>query len=455
MTAPHSFEPLDPAELEALGFDTVIVAGADMQGRLFGKRMSSRRFSRLRDEALHICTCVYSWDMGQDLGIKLEFAGPHTGWHDFHLLPDLTTLRPAGWLQGTAICIGDSVDESTGERLTIAPRTILGQQVELLQRDKYEPYVATELEFYLYLGRPAELHQNDFQRLVPTTFEHADFGIAAGNQMEPFFRKLRHALAVTGMEVEVSQAEYGLGQWEINLEYGTPVEVADQHMLFKQAVKDLAAASDMTATFMPRPVSDQAGSSCHIHASLLGEGGETPFYDATGEQGMSQLLGSAVAGLLNHAADLTLWYAPTVNSSRRIESQDFAGNGFTWGFDNRTTTCRVLTGGPTTTRVEFRLPGADVNPYLALGGVLGSMRRGMTDGADPGSPSRGDAYNGVRADFPSTLAEAADKFLTSSFAIETFGVDVTRHYSAVGKHEWLQFARSVTDWELKRYFIGI
>jgi glutamine synthetase len=455
MSGPQSFEPLKPSELETAGFDTVIIAGVDMQGRLFGKRMSPKRFGHLTDEGLHICTCVYSWDMDQGLDLEVEFAGAHTGWQDFRLVPDLATLRPAAWLEGTAICIADSVDEQTGEMLPVAPRTILRRQVESLQADGYAPYAATELEFYLYLGTPAELRRRGYQNLEPTTLTHADYNIAEGNQMEPFFRRVRHALLASGIEVEVSQVEYGLGQWEINLEYGTALEMADRHVLFKQVVKDLAAASGMTATFMPRPMTDDIGSSCHIHASLLDQGGGTPFFDPNGERGMSPLLGSAIAGLLNHAADLTLWYAPTINSTRRIGSQDFAGNGLTWGFDNRTTTCRVLTGAPASTRLEFRLPGADVNPYLALAGVLGSMHRGITNGADPGKPSRGDAYGEVPAVFPGTLAEAADRFLNSDFANETFGGDVVRHYNAVGQFEWRQFMRSVTDWERNRYFEAI
>ncbi|GAA5082586.1 glutamine synthetase family protein [Thermocatellispora tengchongensis] len=450
-----AFEPLDPAGLEKAGFDTVIVSGVDMQGRLFGKRMSPRRFRALLAEGLHICTCVYSWDIEQGLGLEVEFAGAHTGWQDFRLVPDLTTLRPAAWLDATAICLADSVDEDTGEPLAVAPRTILRRQADSFEAAGHRPYAATELEFYLYHGTPAELRKRRYQDLEPTTLAHADYNIGEGNQMEPFFRQVRRALEASGIPVEVSQVEYGLGQWEINLEYGPAMAAADQHVLFKQAVKDLAAANGMTATFMPRPVGDDLGSSCHIHASLRGLDGGTPFFDPGRDRGMSAVLGSAVAGVLEHAADLMLWYAPTINSARRIGSQDFAGNGLTWGFDNRTTTCRVLTGQPSATRLEFRLPGADVNPYLAIAGMLGSMRRGIADGADPGKPSAGDAYGEIHEEFPQNLAEAAEQFLNSEFAAATFGADVVRHYHAVARHEWRQFMRSVTDWELVRYFEAI
>jgi len=455
-TPPEALEPLAAKDLEKAGFDTIIIAGIDMQGRLFGKRMSPRRFRDIVVEGLHICTCVYSWDMAQSLGLEVELAGAHTGWHDFRLVPDAATLHPAGWLESTAICIADSVDEESGELLSIAPRTILRRQVDALRSDGYEPYAATELEFFLYRGTPAELRKREYQNLEPTNLVRADYNIGEGNQMEPFFRKVRLALEASSIPVEVSQVELGLGQWEVNLEYGPALGMADRHVLFKQAVKDLAAADGMTATFMPRPLTKDQGSSCHIHASLRTTAdGETPFYDKDGERGMSALLGNAVAGTLQYAIDLSLWYAPTINSGRRIHSEDFAGNGLTWGFDNRTTTCRVLTGAPSATRLEFRLPGADVNPHLALAAVLGSIRQGIDDRSDPGKPSRGDAYSEKHEVFPANLGEAATRFLNSEFAVETYGEDVVRHYYAVGQFEWQQFMHSVTDWERIRYLEGI
>src|ERR1035437_9764986 len=273
-------EPLTPHDLEKHGIDTVIIAGVDMQGRLVGKRMSPRVFRNKLDEGLHICTCVYTWDIDQDLeGVHVEFAGAHTGWHDFGLVPDLATLRPAAWLDSTAICLADSIDEETGELLSIAPRTILRRQIDALRTDGYEPYVATELEFHLYEGTPAELRRAAYLGLRPTTLIHADYNIAEGNQFDHFFRRVRTALDNSGIPVEVSQVEYGLGQWEINLDYCSALEMADRHVLFKQAVKDLATASGMTATFMPRPTTEGIGSSCHIHTSLLGLDDSLPFHD--------------------------------------------------------------------------------------------------------------------------------------------------------------------------------
>ncbi|WP_235718024.1 glutamine synthetase family protein [Mycolicibacterium goodii] len=432
--------------------DTVIVAGIDMYGRLFGKRMPVRSFQRILGEGLHVCTCVYAWDVDQDMDtLKVEFAGAHTGWQDFRLVPDLTTLRRAAWLEGTAICLADSVDENTGEPLPVAPRTILRRQVQALGDKGLTAYTATELEFHLYRGTPDELRANGYRDLEPTTLIRSDYAIGAGNAMEPFFREVRKALEASGIPVEVAQAEYGLGQWEINLEYSDAVETADRHVLFKSAVADLARAHGMTATFMPRPLSDGMGSSCHIHASLRGADGSTPFYDAEADRTASTPLRNAVGGVLDRVGDLMLFYAPTVNSMRRIISNDFAGNGLTWGFDNRTTTCRLITGGPDANRLEMRLPGADVNPYLASAAVLGSMRDGMARQIDPGPPCTGDGYAEQHGELPITLGDAAEKLEQSLFAATTFDKEVVSHYATVARHEWLQFLRSVSDWDRDRY----
>jgi glutamine synthetase len=443
-------------DLERMGIDTVIIAGTDIQGRMFGKRMTPRVFATKVDEGLHICTCVYAWDMAQSLdGLHVDFAGAHTGWHDFALVPDLTTLRRAAWLDDTAICLADCVDEHDGSNLAVAPRTILRRQVAALAERQLRAYTATELEFFLYRGTPSELRASGYRSMPPTTDVRADYNITEGNAMEPFFRGLRRALDDSGVPVDVAQVEYGLGQWEINLEYAEPLEMADRHVLFKQAVKDHATRHGYTATFMPRPMTDDLGSSCHIHASLRDPSGTPLFHDAAGERGVSDALRHAIGGVLAHAAELMCWYAPSINSYRRTTSRDFAGNGLTWGFDNRTVTTRVLTGAPLATRLEFRLPGADVNPYLALAGLLASVIDGIGQQTDPGPPSIGDAYARGDSTLPATLLDAAEAFLRSPFAITTFGEDVVKHFHALAEFEWREFMHSVTDWERERYLDSI
>jgi glutamine synthetase len=202
---------------------------------------------------------------------------------------------------------------------------------------------------------------------------------------------------------------------------------------------------------MPRPHTDDLGSSCHIHVSLRDENDAPVFFDGARDRGVSDQLLNAVGGVLQHAAEFMPWYAPTINSYRRTGSQDFAGNGLTWGFDNRTTTARIIAGAASATRLEFRLPGADVNPYLALAAVLASINDGIAAGADPGPPHTGDAYANVTTSLPRTLAEAAACFAASSLAQTAFGKDVVEHYRAVADFEWDQFLTAVTDWERLRY----
>jgi glutamine synthetase len=437
------------------GLDTVIIAGVDMQGRLFGKRMSPRVFAAKASDGLQVCSCVFAWDIDQSLdGLHVDFAGPHTGWHDFQLIPDLATLRHAAWLDSTAIVLADCRSDD-GEPLAVSPRAVLQRQVEALADRGLRAAVATELEFYLYRGTPADLRADGYRDLRPTTLARADYMITEGNAMEPFFGDLRRALDASDIPVEVAQAEYGLGQWEINLEYGDPVTMADRHVLFKQAVKDRAAQHGLTATFMPRPHTDDLGSSCHIHVSLWDGDDGAAFHDPSEPRGVSAALRHAIGGVLDHAPDLMCWYAPTVNSYRRTSSQDFAGNGLTWGFDNRTTSVRVVAGSPSAQRLEFRVPGSDVNPYLALAGVLASVRAGIDAEADPGPAHSGDAYAVQAGALPATLAESAERFGASAFTVETFGPDVVAHYRAVASYEWSEFLRSVTDWDRQRYLEGI
>jgi glutamine synthetase len=448
---------MEESELDAAGVHTVIVAGVDMYGRLTGKRIPRRRFKEVQSEGLHVCTCVYGWDFSQELGqLKVDFAGDHTGWHDFRLVPDMGTLRRAAWLEGTAVVLADSVEEHSDDLVRVAPRTVLRGTLDRIAAVGHVPYAATELEFHLYKGTPAELRAVGYRDLDPTTAVHADYNIAEGDLYEDFFRRVREALEGSGVPVEVAQVEYGPGQWEINLEYADPLEVADRHVLFKHVVRHVAAAHGMTATFMPRPLTDGMGSSCHVHASLRDRDGVPLFHDPAEQRGVSTPLRHAVGGVLRHTPELMLWYAPTVNAMRRTLTQDFAGNGLTWGFDNRTTTCRVITGSPTANRLEMRLPGADVNPYLALSAVLASMGAGIRDAADPGPHVSGDGYGARReGQLPRTLGDSAQAFRGSALARAEFGDDVVEHYCAVAEDEWRTFLLAVSDWDRTRYLDSI
>lgn len=429
------------------GFDTVVVATPDVQGRLLGRRLTVDAFRRAVDRGVDVCTAILAWDMVQDpTGMMgdLTWTGFHNGWPDLRLVPDLATLRPAAWVPRTAVCLADAVEIADGTPVAVAPRSILRRQVDALATDGYTALTGTELELYLFLGTPEENRARGHAGLVPTTLQPADYSILAGDRHDGFFADLRRVLADSGIEAEAAQGEWGLGQWEMTLRAQDPVTMADHHALYKQAVRVLAAGHGLTATFMARPHTDQPGSSCHVHLSLWRDGAAAFTDDA--------VLGAALAGVMERSPDLLAWYAPTVNSHKRLAQQDFAGWGLTWGHDNRTTSFRVLGHDPDERRFESRLPSADVNPHLALAAVLASARDGLARGADPGPPITGNAYEEApEHELPRHLGEAVERFAASTWARATFGDDVVDHYAAHGRAEVTAWLTAVTDWERLRY----
>jgi glutamine synthetase len=445
---------LTPDDLDAEGFRTVVVTSADVSGRLVGKRFSPDAFRRMLHEGVSLSSCVLGWDVDQWPGPLQEYTGHHTGWHDVRLVPDLGTLRPAAWLDRTAICVADFVEMGSDELVAIAPRTILRRQLERLAETGLTPQVATELEFALYRGTYDEGRTNGYETLRPTTLARADYTIQAGDQHEAFFGGVREALAASNLGPWTSQVEWGLGQWEINLEHQHALEMADRHVLFKLAMRDLAAAAGMAVTFMAKPFGDTTGSSCHLHLSLVDDTGANVFHDADAPHAMSTVMRSVIGGVLARAPELMLLYAPTVNSYRRTTSGEFSGNGVSWGFDSRMVSCRVLVESPESTRLEWRVPGADVDPYLAIAAVLASAADGIARGAEPGEPLEGRGWEREVPPLPATLGEAVAAFRDGAFVAEAFGKDVVAHYAEAGRWEWEQFLApgAVTEWERRRYF---
>ncbi len=429
------------------GYETVVLCTPDMQGRLLGRRLTRDAFLRGVDRGVDMCTAAFAWDITQDpMGMvgRLDWAGFHTGWHDIRLEADLSTLRPAAWVGQTAICMADVVEVADGTPVPVAPRSILRQQVDALAEDGFAALTGTELEFYLFVGTPDANRQDGHRDLQPTTLQPADYSILEGDRFARFFNELRRCLSASGIEAEAGQGEWGLGQWEMTLRRQDPVTMADHHAFYKLAVKRLAMVHGLTATFMARPKTDQPGSSGHVHLSLW-RGGEAAFGDEA-------VLRSALAGAIEHTPDLLVWYAPTVNSYKRIVQQDFAGWGVTWGEDNRTTSFRTLGHRDDERRFEFRLPGADMNPHLALAALLASARDGVARALDPGDPITGNAYEQAPdAGLPRHLSEATDRFAASAWARGSFGDLVVDHYAAHAHAEVDAWLTAVTDWERTRY----
>lgn len=448
---------LDPSELEQAGIRTVIVATPDLQGRLVGRRIPVEGFARVLQHGVDICTCVWAWDIEQGLELidanRFALCGMHNGVPDVTLVPDLDTLRPAAWLDGVAVCLADPVDVHTGEPLVLSPRVMLKQELARLRERGLRPQVGTELEFYLFRNDPRALRQGGFRDLDPTTLIPSDFMIHEGNLYEPFFQKLRSDLRASGIAMEAAQSEWGTGQWEMTFVYGDPLEMADRHSLYKLAVRDSAARAGMSATFMARPLNGQPGSSCHVHVSFLDADGDAVFWDGERDDHMSDVMRSAVAGALEHVSGLMVWYAPTVNSYRRSNSADVAGHGRTWGYDNRTTSIRIVGRSPESLRFEFRLPGADTNPYLTLTGLLASARDGMHAGAVAPEPIRGSAYDlPTDETMPTNLGEAATHFSASPLVQQLLDADGVSHHRVLMDNEWNVFMSYVSDWDLHRYF---
>jgi glutamine synthetase len=454
MTAPPISPFLSSDDLDDAGIRTVVVTSADVTGRLVGKRFSVEVFRRLPHEGVPLSSCVLGWDVDQWPGPVQAYTGHHTGWHDVRLVPDLDTLRPAAWLDATAICVADFVEMGRDELVQVAPRTVLRGQIERFEADGLTPQVASELEFSLYRGTYDEGRTNGYETLEPTTLARADYTVQAGDRHEAFFSQVRQALVDSNLGPWTSQVEWGLGQWEINLEYQQALEMADRHILFKLAMRDLAAANGMAATFMAKPFPDTTGSSSHLHLSLI-EGEDANLFGAdAGTDELAPPLRAAVGGVLAHAPDLMLWYAPTINSYRRIAGGEFSGNGLSWGLDSRMVSCRVLAEDPDSTRLEWRVPGADVNPYLAIAGLLASARDGIASSTDPGEPLVGEDWQREVPPLPAHLGEATAAFRDSEWATETFGANVVAHYAEAGRWEWERFlaADVVTEWERRRYF---
>lgn len=304
----------------------------------------------------------------------------------------------------------------------------------------------------MFRGCYDALRVDDFRRLKPAGATHADYAIDRGNEFEAFFASVRQVLSNSGIAIELAQAEWGLGQWEINFCHKPALETADQHVLFKLAIRQLARDQGFAVTFMPRPVAEDIDSSCHIHLSLSTSSGDPAFWDDDSREHMSPTMCSALAGVLTRLPECMAFYAPTVNSYRRLAPYSMAGYGQTWGFDNRTVSCRVAGDSPGALRFELRIPGADVNPYLAIGALLAAALDGLENETALDPAVEGSSYDRSIRQLPRSLEEAADSLASSDWARRAFGDRVVDHYVIAASYEAEQFRNAVTDWEVQRYF---
>ena len=434
--------------------ETVIVAFTDHVGRLMGKRFDAEFF--LEDavnHGTHGCNYLMTTDLEMEPIPGYKFANWELGYGDFHLVPDLNTLRIASWLEKTALILCDVENDQTHELIDVAPRTLLQQQLEKAKKLGFTAMAASELEYYIYEDSYKAAAQKKYADLEPAGWFIEDYNMLQGTREEKFTAAARRHLKHSGIPVENSKGEWGLGQHELNVRYSDALNMADRHVIFKQCLKEVADQIGVSVTFMAKPHAGQAGNSCHVHFSLW-ENGENAF---AGDQTLGPVACSDnfrwfLGGWMAHAAEMMVFYAPTINSYKRFEDGSWAPTRIAWCYDNRTAGFRVVGKGKSL-RIECRIPGADCNPYLAYAAVLASGLDGIANKIEPPELFEGDVYAAQHLPrVPYTLRDAIDLFEGSDFAKKTFGQDVVEHYTHYFRTEQKAYDAAVTDWERQRYF---
>jgi glutamine synthetase len=432
------------AEVEAGAIDTVVAAFTDMQGRLLGKREQAAHF--VEDSAEHGlegCNYLLALDMEMDPQPGYAMASWDRGYGDFHLRPDFDTLRRIPWLPATALVLCD-VDWEDGRPVAASPRQVLRAQVDRARAAGFEPMFGSELEFYLLQESYAEAHAKHYRDLTPTVPYILDYHVLATTYDEPLIRQIRNGMVGAGMVVESSKGEAWPGQHEINLRYADALACADNHVVYKNGAKEIAALNGRSITFMAKPDHTWIGNSCHIHASLWRDG-ENAFARDDGP------FESFLAGWIAGGGELALFLAPTINSYKRYTAGSWAPTTLAWGHDNRTCGFRIV-GHGAGKRVETRIPGGDVNPYLAIAALIAAGLHGIEQGLECPPPLEGNAYESDAARFPSSLREAITALEQGTVARAAFGDEVVDHYLNYGRLEQRLFDQVVTGWERERLF---
>lgn len=429
--------------------DTVIAAFPDLYGRLMGKRLDARHYLEAPDAGTHACDYLFTVDMEMEPVPGYGFSNWESGYGDVHLVPDHSTLRVCSWLDRTAMVVCDAHQHDHAP-VSIAPRSILRRQLDHAAADGYHVMAASELEYFLYRTSYADAAHGGYRDVAPAGWYIEDYHLLQGARNEDLNGAFRRHLAASGIPVESTKGEWGRGQHELNIAYTDVRVMADRHAVMKHACKEIADRLGASVTFMAKPDSTEAGSSSHLHVSLWrGPSVQSRVNVFASDETFRHFLG----GWMARAPELMVCLAPTVNSYKRYQSQSWAPTAVAWSNDNRTTGFRIVGDGPSK-RIECRIPGADVNPYLAYAAAIASGIDGIENEIEPPPMFEGDAY-AATADLPPvprTLAEAVDAFDGSAFARSAFGDDVVDHYVHFFRTEVAAYDAAVTDWERQRYF---
>ena len=451
MTKPRNFEALK-AMVETGEIDTVLVCFVDMQGRLMGKRFHGVNFVQSSFQETHCCNYLLATDLEMATPDGYASTSWRSGYGDYTMKPDLSTIRPVPWLDATALVLCDVLDHHINEPVSHSPRAILQKQITKLSSLGFNAKMATELEFFLFEESFENIQKSGFRNLKPISGYNEDYHILQTTKEEGVMRPIRNYLFEAGLPIENSKGEAEAGQEELNIRYSSAMDCADYHSIAKHAVKEIAWQKGHAASFLAKWDKDRVGSSSHIHQSLWRDG-KPAFYDPSAKHGMSDLMRHYMAGLIKYAPEYIYFLAPYINSYKRFSKGTFAPTKTVWSIDNRTAGFRLCGEGTESVRVECRMGGSDLNPYLAQAVMLAAGIKGMEETMELSPATTGDVYEDKKATkIPHTLRSAIEKLRSSVFLREALGDDVVDHYVRAGDWEQEEFDRVVTDWEIARGF---
>ena len=432
--------------------DTVLVCVSDMQGRLNGKRVTGKAFIDYVYKETHMCDYLYTVDMDMFTVPGYKSSSWETGYGDMTVIPDLSTIKIAHWLEKTAIVLCDCLDHDGKKPLMHSTRQILRNVISKANKMGFEPMIGSELEFFLFNQTYDDIHKNNYSNLQESSWYIQDYMIFQTTKEEDVLRELRNSLLKSGIYVECSKGEAAPGQEEINVVFTNALSMADNHILIKNAAKEIAFKHNKAITFMAKYKEEVGGSSCHIHNSLFDKKTKkNVFYNSKDKYGMSNIFKSYVAGQIKFLSDISTFLAPNINSYKRFQDGSFAPTKSVWGIDNRTAGFR-LAGHGSSIRIECRVPGADVNPYLSFAVLVAAGLYGIENKLKLEEPYSGNIYQKKVREIPKTLSEAIKIAKTSKLLKNIFEADVLEHYIHAAEWEQKEYDSSVNDWQLRRYF---
>ncbi|RUM97447.1 glutamine synthetase [Pseudaminobacter arsenicus] len=448
-----TFDQLKKAVADG-AIDTVLVCAVDMQGRLIGKRFLASFFVQSGYEETHACNYLMADDIDMEPVPGYKAASWSKGYGDFVMKPDLSTLRLVPWLEKTALVICDVLGHHDHDDLPHSPRAVLRKQLRRLEQRGFLAYFASELEFYLFDETYDTARAKHWRGLDTASPYIGDYLIAITSKEEAYMRRLRNEMDAADIPIENSKGEWGPGQEEINFRYGEALETADRHVILKNGAKEIAHQMGKSVCFMAKYHYELAGNSSHIHNSLWSADGKTPlFLDRQGPYGLSELGRQWSAGQLKYAKDYTWFLAPYVNSYKRFQAGTFAPTKIMWSDDNRTAGFRLCGQGSKAVRMECRIGGADLNPYLAFAALIAAGLAGIDEKLELETPFVGDAYEAAGLqEIPKTLRDGIGTMAGSEMLKAAFGEDVVEHYVHTARWEQMEYDRCITDWELHRGF---